>query len=385
MLNFRKSVLLCLIFLLCTVSAEAATWRVEKDGSGDFTVIQHAVDAAIDGDTILIGPGRFDDFEPYNSGHWIEDIVVVIRYKNNLTLIGSTDGETIIGPKEYYDPYGENPQVIMGSHSSNIKFENLKVENCDFGIIWNSGSLSVSNCTVSHCYRGIYSLTPDGTHVENSEFFQQGGWSIGTNGECQDITIVDSSFHGYGIGIGFNNTLNALVTSCTFEDLWTAVQYSQASSGIVTSCIGSNVENSIYITTGSQVQLVDNFLEATIFSSLWVESGSYVFGTGNIFSGGSMELGTLFFSSQSTSGLFDNHILKGEGPAVTLNYYFYEHVEVDLSNNYWGTTDIETIEDWIFDGNDDSSIHGTVTFLPLADGPVSTESATLDKVKAMYR
>jgi len=35
------------------------SWRVEKDGSGDFAVIQNAVDAAAPGDTVVVGPGRY--------------------------------------------------------------------------------------------------------------------------------------------------------------------------------------------------------------------------------------------------------------------------------------------------------------------------------------
>lgn len=46
---------------LAAGAADAATWRVEKDGSGDFMIIQQAVEAAADGDTIRIGAGRFDD------------------------------------------------------------------------------------------------------------------------------------------------------------------------------------------------------------------------------------------------------------------------------------------------------------------------------------
>ena len=58
MLNFRKIELVSLVFLLCSVSAEGAILRVEKGGSGDFTVIQDAVDAAADGDVIMIGAGN---------------------------------------------------------------------------------------------------------------------------------------------------------------------------------------------------------------------------------------------------------------------------------------------------------------------------------------
>ena len=42
----------------------ARTWYLEKDGSGDFAVIQEAVDAAASGDTLRIGPGRWYE-------HWV--------------------------------------------------------------------------------------------------------------------------------------------------------------------------------------------------------------------------------------------------------------------------------------------------------------------------
>ena len=39
--------------------AEAVTWTVERDDSGDCAVVQDAINAAASGDSILIGPGRW--------------------------------------------------------------------------------------------------------------------------------------------------------------------------------------------------------------------------------------------------------------------------------------------------------------------------------------
>jgi len=57
-----KRVATTLVLLLLPVLCWGRTWHVEKDGSGDFTVIQDAVDAAASGDTILIGPGRYEEY-----------------------------------------------------------------------------------------------------------------------------------------------------------------------------------------------------------------------------------------------------------------------------------------------------------------------------------
>jgi pectin methylesterase-like acyl-CoA thioesterase len=77
--------------------AAARTWRVAKDGSGDFAVIQAAVDAAAPGDTVSIGPGRFLEKAPYTTPGWTKDVYVVAT-KDSLTFIGSGQDVTIIGP-----------------------------------------------------------------------------------------------------------------------------------------------------------------------------------------------------------------------------------------------------------------------------------------------
>ena len=59
-------------------NSQAATWTVEKDGSGDFTVIQDAVNAASGGDTILIGPGRYAETRPFSLPGWTEATIVGI-------------------------------------------------------------------------------------------------------------------------------------------------------------------------------------------------------------------------------------------------------------------------------------------------------------------
>jgi len=54
--------ILCICFVFLSPSADGAVLYVEKDGTGDFTIIQDAIDAAGDGDTIQIGAGRFNDY-----------------------------------------------------------------------------------------------------------------------------------------------------------------------------------------------------------------------------------------------------------------------------------------------------------------------------------
>jgi len=61
--TFRKSTII-LIATICFVGQLIAdtpqTIVVKKDGTGDFTSIQSAIDASIDGDTVLVYPGTYD-------------------------------------------------------------------------------------------------------------------------------------------------------------------------------------------------------------------------------------------------------------------------------------------------------------------------------------
>ena len=92
---------LCVAVLLASASG-AATLRVERDGTGDYTTIQPALDAVAAGDTVLIGPGEYPEMTNQylpNAGGWFE-VAGCIRV-SNITLIGDSAETTLIGPAVY--------------------------------------------------------------------------------------------------------------------------------------------------------------------------------------------------------------------------------------------------------------------------------------------
>ena len=56
----RWCLLLCLLALLPRTS-EAATWHIQADGLGDAPTIQAGIDSAAVGDTVLVGPGTYNE------------------------------------------------------------------------------------------------------------------------------------------------------------------------------------------------------------------------------------------------------------------------------------------------------------------------------------
>ena len=120
------AVALAIVTLLVSV-AHGRTWYVERDGSGDFTVIQEAVDAADDGDVIAIGPGRYTEYTEF----WWGNVYVNLDGSKSLTFVGSGNEVTIIGPDVYasgYTDYG------FGSDhgEATYRIENLRIENQNY-------------------------------------------------------------------------------------------------------------------------------------------------------------------------------------------------------------------------------------------------------------
>ena len=118
--------------VVCGVASGTVLF-VEKDGSAEYQTIQGAVDAAASGDTIRVGPGRYDDGQVVETQGWTGFVRVLIE-KPDLTIIGSGAEQTIIGPEEIYDfeqgeqvgveasPYFNNQKLTI----NNLGFEGLR-------------------------------------------------------------------------------------------------------------------------------------------------------------------------------------------------------------------------------------------------------------------
>jgi len=89
---------LLLVVVLWAQPVASRVWRVEKDGSGDYAVIQDAVDASASGDTIMVGPGRYSEYtdHTYAGNLWHTYVHMV---SGSLTLVGAGEGVTVIGPE----------------------------------------------------------------------------------------------------------------------------------------------------------------------------------------------------------------------------------------------------------------------------------------------
>jgi hypothetical protein len=360
----------------------ARTWRVELNGSGDFRDIQPAVEAASPGDTIRIGPGRFQQLHPIVAPAWTEETIIAVT-KDNLTFIGAGADQTILGKTSFYAPEGQDPKGICSVDSYDVSISNLTIENMEQGIYWWQGSITISSCLFRGFSLGVMSWVDNGS-IQDCKFeISNDGKALGAE-LTGALSISRCEFSGYGQGFATGASAhNVHFVDCEFRDNRTAMVYDRWSTGSIrnTSITGS-IFAGIIVTYNSEVDLSGVAINGGEYGLL-VLDGSVVTGSNVVIEGTSSA--TLNVASESQVTLNTCHLLPDTGVAVRTYAYFGTQVYLDLTGNFWGTTDADVIGSLILDSNDDPTVHCTVNFLPFADGPVPTEFTSWGDLKALFR
>jgi len=120
-----------------------------------------------------------------------------------------------------------------------------------------------------------------------------------------------------------------------------------------------------------------------------VSNDGNMFGTGNRFHGAGDEFGSYrtIWLGDDVLELHDNHILKGEGDYIVQCFPIagMETIVHDLTNNWWGTTERDSIAAWIYDIHDDPDIRTEILFEPFLTSPVPNEEAKIGDLKRLFR
>jgi hypothetical protein len=383
-------IVLILMTMCLAIGAHAKTWHVEQDGAGDFTDIQPAVDAAAVGDTIRIGPGRFDMFHPITAPGWTEDTIVGVL-KDNLTFVGSGKDVTFLGPETFYGPYGTHPKVFCSFGGFDAVIMDMTIENAKDGIYWAGGTLGVKSCL----FRGrdpnffaVYLFVDNGT-VSDCEFDLVGGGGsaigiLNSQGNVQGLEVSNCNIEGaqFGVRVGYGAP-NIQIRDCALDVTWWGIAFDGASTGTVRNCrIRGAQDSSVFALNGSLLEIFDSEMEGGL-RGISAVGGSVITGTGIVVA--NTTEAALAFSSAAQISIHQSHILPASGAAVYCYPFSWSPITIDLTGNYWGTTDAEAIAGSIHDAHDDPAVPYTVVYAPYANGPVPAEATTWGNLKALWR
>jgi len=363
--------------IIAASPASARTWSVEKDGSGDFTILQDALDASADGDTILVGPGRFDDFRyaiTNVSGFEFQSVALV---RTDVVMIGSGRDQTFVGPPDYV---GEVEGLLASSlyvdggaetQISGFTFDNT------YGIVTIRHKTIFEDNRVDGSRKDRFAtynvaiLNGSSPEFRDCEFIGEDNIiSSGVNGLLvEDCTFIDDTLDGTGVSVG--GGADVTVRRCQFEGGALGISFYFGAIGRIEDCEFPNpsfggismggglmIAEDLYIGTSRQpVRCAIGRIE--IYNS-YIEGGTQytIATTGEVFARGC----TILSASEFTV----------TGPSAP------DRV-VDLRENWWGTNDIELIRSRIDDRN------GMILLEPILADPVSDATTSFGGLKSRFR
>ena len=196
----------CGVLALCGV-AGAATWTVDDDGLADFDNIQAAIDAASDGDEIVVEPGTYT-----GTGNQVVDML-----GKALTLRASGLAEdTVID--------GENERT--GVHCASQETSGTTIDGFTItggGVLCADSAPVITRCRIiGNTYGGVrcYLASPEVSYCTISGNSPSTGGGIYCNNSSPTITgceISDNTVSDDGGGISCDNNSSPTITDCTIS------------------------------------------------------------------------------------------------------------------------------------------------------------------------
>jgi hypothetical protein len=193
--------------LPCTIAVGTPEiWTVDDDGKADFNNIQAAVDAASDGDEIVVMPGIYADMGNAQ--------VISIDGKN--IWLHSSDG-----PEATFIDGNAMPlhRGILGNDSMST-IEGFTIRNCVYdndygaGLRWENGELTLTNCVFNNnaCVDVSGSAFGGGAYFKNSSVWIEGCQFHGNSAETGS-----DGYGGHGGGLFLINC-NATISDTVFSE-----------------------------------------------------------------------------------------------------------------------------------------------------------------------
>jgi len=385
---------LIVLFIGLIGPAQSATIRVAKDGSGDYLIIQEAVDAAASGDTVLVGPGRYNEGQVVSTPGWTEFVRVLVHHAE-LTIIGSGADQTIIGPVEDYNrsAQGRDRGVYVGRW---FGCDRVRVDGIGFENMWGgvagavAGDVFVSRCRFEGNETGVLFAGSSDLSVSDSEFQRVGApWGILLYTNSADNVIVrrctftqaDELDGPTGLA-QFDGTLDVTIDACVFVGGTLGVTFygAEGSIGRLANCsIAGQTLNGLGV-NGQTVDVVSCEFEGQsravyAFSPYWPLNI-----TDTVF----RNVTNYTFGIDYVGELNVHGCVLAHGPEYTffqlecLNKADGELGHLDLAGNDWGTTDADSIASWIY------SCDYIVDYIPFIGQQVATEKQSIGGLKALF-
>jgi hypothetical protein len=354
---------------------------VGKSGVEDFMVIQDAVNAAASGDTILVGPGEYFETSEFQLDCCQSDSTHIGITQPSLTILGTARDDVLIGPTV---PAGGVVIAMQRSSALNLTLRNVTLRNRSIGLRLFEQSV-VENVKFESCWTGIWTI-PESANISNCVFENCSDVGIAALSGGTNILIDECTFLDNVVGVDMFDSRDMIISRSNFSGGRAAINVGNFSNPVIRNCTTRAHEvYGILLVHDSEASLYDNTVEGD-FAALFLLASANAVAYRNEFVGGTNS--AVRFKTDCSVEFRENTFSPASSSyAIVLDTYPVDpNCEIlDLSGNYWTTTEPDSIAELIWDGDDDPGNHAVVQYEPFLDGPVPVRHSTLGQLKAQFR
>jgi len=362
----------------------ASTWLVEQDGTGQFSMLQDALDAAAPGDSILVGPGSYPEQRPFLIDCCEEVPASIGVAVSDLTIIGESRDSVILGPSDL----GETLNTGIATRAAEVtglRVENLTIQNVFEGTYYYLKQAQLNNLRFVGCVTGVYSLVSSEISIESCAF-EDSPYPSSVAIDVRDgtsLSVANCTISGFSIGVSAIDSENISVSGSTITSEGYGINLYGSSARIFTSTISSMSEFGVRVAGGESAEFSGCRISGDQSAMRMQEAGSVISRYSTYFGGSTA---ALEFRDQRNADFRENNYVVGSGLLVQLSGYHpaFGPEYIDMSLSYWGTTDPSGIEGLIWDGRDDHNLDGWVTYTPLSMSPVTTRVRSVSSLKSLF-
>ena len=247
------SLLIVFFLILCIQETEAKIITVDDGGGQDYTKIQDAIDNSVDGDTIRVYIGYYN-----------ENVVI----NKSIKMIGNGSENTIIDSNEYLD--------VVDIKADYVEISKFLIKGS--GVFYSNGvklsyndNNKISNCIISNNHYGL-SLTFSGHNIiTNCNFINN---DVGTNivDSCINNIISNCNISDNTRGIYIHSSNYNTFSNCNIvNNSYRGIDLYYSNSNKISSCKISKSRNGgiqIYSSTKNKISdsIITNNRDGIIFS-----------------------------------------------------------------------------------------------------------------------